>query len=109
MTWFLVMVFEISVVMAFGFVLGRVWPLHDVRSVWMADCELEMGNFTPSIGRIPTSCATTTGERLYYPRPCLEQKDTVALLEIEAAGRRSSGRGAPARAVPNPSWNEVLG
>jgi hypothetical protein len=66
MTWILVL--EIPVVMAFGFVLGRVWPLHEVRSVWVADYEAEMGDFRPPpIGPIPTPCATTTGGRMYYP------------------------------------------
>ena len=68
MIWLLVTVLEMSVVMAFGFVLGRVWPLAELQSVWMADYEAD-DSALPSIGRIPTSCATTTGERLYYPRP----------------------------------------
>ena len=80
MTWLLVMVLEISVAMAVGFVLGRIWQIR---------CDLEQerdGDFTPPpIARIPVSCATMTGERMYYPRPCLEQKHTVALPEIEAA------------------------
>src|SRR5262249_50551311 len=45
-TWLLVMALEISVVMAFGFVLGRVWPLHDQRPVLMADYEVDAGDFT---------------------------------------------------------------
>jgi hypothetical protein len=53
------MVLEISVAMAVGFVLGRIWQIR---------CDLEQeraGDFTPpSIGRIPTSCATTTGRAL---------------------------------------------
>ena len=61
MTWLLVMVLEISVAMAVGFVLGRIWQIR---------CDLEQErayDFTlPIIGRIPTSCATTTGGRLYY-------------------------------------------
>ena len=61
MTWLLVMVLEISVAMAVGFVLGRIWQIR---------CDLEQeraDDFTPpTIGRIPTSCATTTGGRLYY-------------------------------------------
>jgi len=60
-TWLLVMVLEISVAMAVGFVLGRIWQIR---------CDLEQeraDDFTPpTIGRIPTSCATTTGGRLYY-------------------------------------------
>jgi hypothetical protein len=79
-TWLLVMVLEISVAMAVGFVLGRIWQIR---------CDLEQertGDFTPPpIARIPVSCATMAGGRIYYPRPCLEQKHTVALLEIEAA------------------------
>ena len=61
MTLVLVMVFEISVAMAIGFVLGRIWQ------IWY-DLEQERADdFTPPpIGRIPTSCATTTGGRLYY-------------------------------------------
>jgi hypothetical protein len=54
------MVLEISVAMAVGFVLGRIWQIR---------CDLEQeraDDFTPPIGRIPTSCATTTGGRLYY-------------------------------------------
>ena len=83
MTWLLVMVLEISVVMAFGFVLGRVWPLVDVRSVSMADYEAEMGDFTPPlIGCIPTSCATTTGQRLYYPRPSNGGSGEVAIATV---------------------------
>ena len=61
MTWLLVMVLEISVAMAVGFVLGRIWQIR---------CDLEQERAddftTPTIGRIPTSCATTTGGRLYY-------------------------------------------
>jgi hypothetical protein len=79
-TWLLVMVLEISVAMAVGFVLGRIWQIR---------CDLEQertGDFTPPpIARIPVSCATMAGGRIYYPRPCLEQKHSVALLEIEAA------------------------
>jgi hypothetical protein len=60
-TWLLVMVLEISVAMAVGFVLGRIWQIR---------CDLEQeraGDFTPPpIGRIPTSCATVAGGRLYY-------------------------------------------
>jgi hypothetical protein len=83
-TWLLVMVLEISVVMAFGFVLGRVWPLVNVRSVWMAaDYEAEMGDFTPPlIDRIPTPCATTTGQRLYYPRPLNGGSGEVAIATV---------------------------
>jgi hypothetical protein len=82
-TWLLVTVLEISVVMAFGFVLGRVWPLVELRSVWMADYEAEMGDFTPPlIGRIPTSCATATGERLYYPRPLNGGSGEVAIATV---------------------------
>jgi len=55
------MVLEILVAMAVGFVLGRIWQIR---------CDLEQeraDDFTPpTIGRIPTSCATTTGGRLYY-------------------------------------------
>jgi hypothetical protein len=50
MTLFLVMVFEISVAMAIGFVLGRIWQIR---------CDLEQqraGGFTaPPIARIPQS------------------------------------------------------
>ena len=77
------MVLEISVAMVFGFVLGRVWPLVDVRSVSMADYEAEMGDFTPPlIGCIPTSCATTTGQRLYYPRPSNGGSGEVAIATV---------------------------
>jgi hypothetical protein len=48
MTLFLVMVFEISVAMAIGFGLGRIWQIR---------CDLEQqraGGFTvPPIARIP--------------------------------------------------------
>jgi hypothetical protein len=48
MTLFLVMVFEISVAMAIGFVFGRIWQIR---------CDLEQqraGGFTvPPIARIP--------------------------------------------------------
>jgi hypothetical protein len=48
MTLFLAMVFEISVAMAIGFVLGRIWQIR---------CDLEpqrAGGFTlPPIARIP--------------------------------------------------------
>ena len=61
MTLLLVMVFQISVAMAIGFVLGRIWQIR---------CALEqerVDDFTPpTIGRIPTSCATAAGGRLYY-------------------------------------------
>jgi hypothetical protein len=91
-TWLLVMVLEMSVVMAFGFVLGRVWPLVDVPSVWMADYEAEMGDFRPPpIGPIPTSCATTTGERLYYP-PAMPGTKTYGRL----AGSPTQVRGSSA-------------
>jgi hypothetical protein len=54
------MVLEISVAMAVGFVLGRIWQIR-------CDLEQERADFTPpTIGRIPTSCATTAGGRLYY-------------------------------------------
>jgi hypothetical protein len=60
-TWLLVMVLGISVAITVSFVLGRIWQIR---------CDLEQepaGDFTPpTIGRIPTSCATTTGGRLYY-------------------------------------------
>jgi len=55
------MVLEISVAMAVGFVLGRIWQIR---------CDLEQeraDDFTlPIVGRIPTSCATVSGGRLYY-------------------------------------------
>ena len=61
MTWLLVMVLEILAAMAVGFVLGRIWQIR---------CDLEQeraDDFTPpTIGRIPTSCATAAGGRLYY-------------------------------------------
>ena len=61
MTWLLVMVLEISVAMAVGFVLGRIWQIR---------CDLEQeraDDFTlPIVGRIPTSCATAAGGRLYH-------------------------------------------
>ena len=60
MTWLLVMVLEISVAMAVGFVLGRIWQIR---------CDLEQeraDDFTLPICRIPTSSATTTGGCLYY-------------------------------------------
>lgn len=61
MTWLLVMVLEILVAMAVGFVLGRIWQIR---------CDLEQeraDDFTlPIVGRIPTSCATVSGGRLYY-------------------------------------------
>ena len=48
MTWVLVMVFQISVAMAIGFVLGRIWQIR---------CDLEQqraGGFTaPPMARIP--------------------------------------------------------
>src|SRR5215469_13274149 len=48
-------------VVAVGFVLGRIWQIR---------CDLEQehaDDFTPpTIGRIPTSCATAAGGRLYY-------------------------------------------
>jgi hypothetical protein len=60
-TWLLVMVLEILVAMAVGFVLGRIWQIR---------CDLEQeraDDFTlPIVGRIPTSCATVSGGRLYY-------------------------------------------
>jgi hypothetical protein len=60
-TWLLVMVLEILAAMAVGFVLGRIWQIR---------CALEqerVDDFTPpTIGRIPTSCATAAGGRLYY-------------------------------------------
>jgi hypothetical protein len=60
-TWLLVMVLEVLVAMAVGFVLGRIWQIR---------CDLEQehaGDFTPpTIDRIPTSCATAAGGRLYY-------------------------------------------
>ena len=61
MTWLLVMVLEILGAMAVGFLLGRICQIR---------CDLEQeraDDFAPpTIGRIPTSCATTTGGRLYY-------------------------------------------
>jgi hypothetical protein len=60
-TWLLVMVLEISVAMAVGFVLGRIWQIR---------CDLEQertGDFTPPpIARIPVSCATMAAGRIYY-------------------------------------------
>jgi len=48
MTWWLLMVFEISVAMAIGFVLGRIWQIR---------CDLEKqragGFVAPPIARIP--------------------------------------------------------
>jgi hypothetical protein len=55
------MVLEVLVAMAVGFVLGRIWQIR---------CDLEQehaGDFTPpTIDRIPTSCPTAAGGRLYY-------------------------------------------
>jgi hypothetical protein len=55
------MVLEILVAMAVGFVLGRIWQIR---------CDLKQeraDDFTlPIVGRIPTSCATVSGGRLYY-------------------------------------------
>ena len=60
-TWLLVMVLEISVAMAVGFVLGRIWQIR---------CDLEQertGDFIPPpIARIPVSCATMAAGRIYY-------------------------------------------
>jgi hypothetical protein len=48
MTWWLLMVLEISVAMATGFVLGRIWQIR---------CDLEQqragGFVAPPIARIP--------------------------------------------------------
>jgi hypothetical protein len=48
MTWWLLMVFEISVAMAIGFVLGRIWQIR---------CDFEQqrggGFVAPPIARIP--------------------------------------------------------
>jgi hypothetical protein len=84
-TWLLVTVLEISVVMAFGFVLGRVWPLVEVRSVWMADYEADYT--APLIGPIPTSCATATGERLHHPRPLNGGSGEVANATVSKGPR----------------------
>jgi hypothetical protein len=55
------MVLKILVAISVGFVLGRIWQIR---------CDLEQeradGFIPPTIGRIPTSCATATGGRLYY-------------------------------------------
>src|SRR5262249_22753709 len=94
-----VMALEISVVMAFGFVLGRVWPLHDQRPVLMADYEVDAGDFTPApTGRIPTSCAATTGQRLYYPRPLNGGSSEVVIATVSKA---------TAGAAPSPRPRQV--
>jgi hypothetical protein len=82
------MVLTISVAMAVGFVLGRIWQIR---------CDLEQeraDDFTPpTIGRIPTSCATAAGGRLYHRpsamparRDLAQQSMLLVLRQTKAAG-----------------------
>jgi hypothetical protein len=85
-TRFLVM--EISIAMAVGFVLGRIWSrsVHDLRSVWMADYEPEVCDFWAILHGRPSTASCTldtagTGFEAHGLGPQVERARLAAMTQ----------------------------